>query len=591
MTEATAIKNTEKTQTTATMLYQVAMSQPTSHLFEVTLYISNWQEDRLNLKMPVWTPGSYLVREYSRHLQDFFAEDSGSKKSLVSRKISKNHWEIFTKNISKITVNYRVYANDLTVRTNHLDATHGYFNPAALLMFIPELTQQPIAVRIVLPQADWQVSTTLPLVVGENHTYIAQDFDTLVDTPFEIGKQEIYNFEVLGKPHQFAIWGEGNIKPQQVIRDTKKIIETEAKLFGGLPYEKYLFLLHLSSSGYGGLEHKDCCTLNYPRLGFRNVDKYYRFIQLVAHEFFHLWNIKRIRPQALETFDYEQENYTSSLWFSEGTTSYYDLLIPLRSGIYNRQKFLDNLSKDLTRYLTIPGRKVQPLARSSFDAWIKLYRRDGYSDNNQISYYLKGQFVSLLLDLLIRDKHNNKKSLDDVMGLMWQRFGQEEIGFTPQQLQQTIEEIAEQDLSEFFFSYLETTAELPFDNYLKPFGLRVKPIQDKEPVPHWGLKVSSENGKNVIKFVEANSPAAIVGIDIGDELLAIEGIKIKPGELNEHLKNYRPGDRIAVAFFHQDKLQSTSLTLAEPRPIRYEIVQDDNLSELQKQNLLGWLGE
>ena len=589
MTEATAIKNSEKIQTNATMFYQVEMSQPTSHLFEVTLRISNWQETQLDLKMPVWTPGSYLVREYARHVQDFAAEDSSSQKSLVSRKISKNHWQIVTENVSEIIVSYRVYANDLTVRTNHLDATHGYFNPAALFMFVPGLTQESITIKIVPPQEDWQVSTTLTPVAEEENTYIAQDFDTLVDTPFEIGQQEIFDFEVLGKPHQLAIWGQGNIKQKQVIKDTKKIIETEAKIFGGLPYEKYLFLLHLSGSGYGGLEHKDCCTLNYPRLGFRDRDKYNRFLQLVAHEFFHLWNIKRIRPQALETFDYEQENYTSSLWFSEGTTSYYDILIPLRSGVYNRKKFLENLSKDLTRYLTIPGRHVQPLGESSFDAWIKLYRRDGYSDNNQISYYLKGQFVSLLLDLLIRAKYHNQRSLDDVMRLLWQRFGKEEIGFTPQQLQQSIEEIAEQDLSIFFHNYLETTAELPFDDYLQPFGLKVKPIPDKEPVPHLGLKVSTENGRESIKFVEANSPAAIAGIDIGDELLAIEGLKVKSGELNEHLKSYQSGDRISVTIFHQDELKTLSATLAEPRPIRYEIVQDHNLSDLQQQNLSGWL--
>ncbi len=589
MTEATAIQNLEETHARTTMFYKVGMSQPTSHLFEVTLRLSNWQEDRLNLKMPVWTPGSYLVREYARHLQDFTAEDSSSQKSLLSHKVSKNHWQIVTENISCITVNYRVYANDLTVRTNHLDDTHGYFNPAALFMFIPGLTQQPITVQIVTPQEDWQVTTILTPVKGEKNTYIAQDFDTLVDTPFEIGKQQIYDFEVLGKPHQFAIWGQGNINQQQVIKDTKKIIEAEAELFGGLPYEKYLFLLHLSGSGYGGLEHKNCCTLNYPRLGFRDRDKYNRFMQLVAHEFFHLWNIKRIRPQALETFDYEQENYTSSLWFSEGTTSYYDILIPLRSGIYNRKKFLENLSKDLTRYLTIPGRNVQPLGESSFDAWIKLYRRDGYSNNNQISYYLKGQFVSLLLDLLIREKYHNQRSLDDVMLLMWQRFGKKEIGFTPQQLQQTIEEIAEQDLSDFFYRYLETTAELPFDDYLKPFGLRVKPIQDKEPVPHLGLKVNTKNGSEVIEFVEANSPAAIAGIDIGDELLAIEGIKVRSEDLNEHLKNYQSGDRISVTIFHQDELKTLSATLTKPRPIRYEIVHCDNISDLQKQNLSGWL--
>ena len=213
-----------------------------------------------------------------------------------------------------------------------------------------------------------------------------------------------------------------------MIHDTQKIIEVEAKLYDGLPYEHYLFILHLSNSGFGGLEHKYCCSLNYSRFGFRSKDKYSRFTQLVAHEFFHLWNVKRIRPKALETFDYTQENYTKSLWFSEGTTSYYDLLIPLWAGIYDESVFLENLSKEITRFLNIPGRKTQPLQESSFDAWIKLYRRDSNSDNCQISYYLKGELVSLLLDLRIRAHHQNQSSLDDVMRIMWDKFGKDEIG-------------------------------------------------------------------------------------------------------------------------------------------------------------------
>lgn len=408
MTEATAIRHPKPINTSASLSYQVAMSQPASHLFEVTLQVSNWQSATLDLKMPVWTPGSYLVREYARHLQDFQATGGGS--DLSSRKLSKNYWQVNTAGVTEIKVSYRIYANELTVRTNHLDNTHGYFNGAALFFFIPGLEQQPIEVQIIPPQSDWQVATTLPKLSGKTNTFIAQDFDTLVDTPIEIGTQRTYDFEVLGKPHSLAIWSQGNANPEQIIADTKKVIAIEAEIFGGLPYEQYLFLLHLSGNGYGGLEHKDCCTLNYPRFGFRDREKYERFIQLVAHEFFHLWNVKRIRPKALENFDYERENYTTSLWFCEGTTSYYDLLIPLRAGIYNRQTCLKNFSKDITKYLNTIGRKVQPLGESSYDAWIKLYRRHASSDNNQISYYLKGQFVSLLLDILIRAKHQNQRS-------------------------------------------------------------------------------------------------------------------------------------------------------------------------------------
>ncbi|HHP7232382.1 MAG TPA: M61 family metallopeptidase [Xenococcaceae cyanobacterium] len=576
--------------TKTTMFYQVAMPQPQTHLFEVTLQINHWQKKALNLKMPVWTPGSYLLREYSRHIQDFEAISSNSEQKLVSRKITKNHWQIITNNQTEITIKYRVFANDLTVRTNHLDATHGYFNGAALFMFIPELIQQPLKLQILPPKPEWEVTTTLANIPEKPHTFIAPDFDTLVDSPVEVGQQKISSFEVLDKPHYYAVWGQGNAQIKQIIKDTKKIIETEAKIFDGLPYEKYLFLLHLSGSGYGGLEHKECCTLNYPRLGFKNKEKYQRFMQLVAHEFFHLWNIKRIRPKALETFDYEQENYTTSLWFSEGVTSYYDMLIPLKAGIYNRKKFLDNLSKDITKYLSIPGRNIQPLDESSFDAWIKLYRREAHSDNNQISYYLKGELVALLLDLLIRNKHQNQKSLDDVMRIMWERYGKAEIGFTPEDLQQVFEEVAEQDLSDFFRCYLETTKALPFDAYFAPFGLKLKPIHDKEAIPYLGIKVQTEGGKEIVKFTEASSPAAIAGIDPNDELLAIDRIRVTADTLNERLKDYHPGESITITLFHQDELLTVSATLSEPQPTRYEVILLENASEAQHHNLTGWLG-
>ena len=588
MTEATAIRQPKPTSQTANLFYQVAMSQPASHLFEVTLQVSNWQSDTLDLKMPVWTPGSYLVREYARHLQDFSACNNQGK--LISRKEGKNHWQVATAGASKIKVSYRIYANDLTVRTNHLDATHGYFNGAALFFFIPGLEQQLIKVKIVPPYSDWQVTTTLPMVENEENTFLAQDFDTLVDTPVEIGTQQVHDFEVLGKPHSLAIWSQGNAKPEQIIADTTKVIEVEAKMFGGLPYEQYLFLLHLSGSGYGGLEHKDCCTLNYPRFGFRDREKYERFIQLVAHEFFHLWNVKRIRPKVLETFNYEAENYTTSLWFCEGTTSYYDILIPLRAGIYKRKTCLKNFSKDISKYLNTVGRTVQPLGESSYDAWIKLYRRDAYSDNNQISYYLKGELVSLLLDLLIRAKHHNKRSLDDVMRLMWERFGQEETGFSEAQLRDTIAEVASENLDDFFTRYIETTEELPFDDYLNPFGLYLKTVTESD-APYLGIKVQSNNNREVIEFVATQSPAALGGIDAKDELLAIDGMKVDAKSLNERLKDYQPEDTIQVTVFHNDELKTLSVTLAKPQSNSYKLAIKDDLSPEQQQNLIGWLGD
>nr|MDJ0511233.1 M61 family metallopeptidase [Crocosphaera sp.] len=478
---------------------------------------------------------------------------------------------------------------ELTVRTNHLDNSHGYFNGAALFYYIPGLEICPITIEIVLPNSGWKISTALPAVEESVNQFYAQDFDTLVDSPFEIGTQAIYSFEVLGKPHKYAIWGTGNINPNKLIEDTKKIIETEAKLFGGLPYDNYLFILHLTHNSFGGLEHKNSCSLIYSRFNFRDTDKYNRFLQLVAHEFFHLWNVKRIRPKALEKFDYDNENYTPSLWFSEGTTSYYDMVIPLRAGIYDLQKFLKILSKEITRFLNTPGRKVQPLSESSFDAWIKLYRRDNNSDNSQISYYLKGELVSLLLDLLIRAKYQNKRSLDNVMVQMWEQFGKTETGFTSHQLQRVIESVADMDLQSFFNLYIDSIEELPFNKYLEPFGLKVKPVL--EEIPYLGIRVQSENNKEIIKFVEKGSPASLEGIDPEDELLAINGIRVTAEQLNERLKEYQTGEIISLTLFHQDELRNFSVTLGKPQPTRYEVIPIENPSTLQQENLTGWLGK
>ncbi len=604
MTEATQTRPAALPRTVQ-MLYQVAMPQPESHLFEVTLRVKGWSHNLLDLKMPVWTPGSYLVREYARHLQNFTVSqgaarqdaDQASESKLTWRKCSKNHWQIETDGVSEIEIRYRIFANELTVRTNHLDATHGFFNGAALFFFIPGFEQQPIQVTIA-PPPEWRVTTTLP-PSGQTNTFVAADFDTLVDSPFEIGSHQLYEFEAMGKPHQFAIWGRSNLKIDRLIADTQKVIETEAEIFGGLPYDRYLFLVHLASQGFGGLEHKNSCTLLYSRLGFRTDDRYNAFIQLVAHEFFHLWNIKRIRPKGLEVFDYEAENYTPSLWFSEGTTSYYDLTIPLRAGIYDVKAFLKLLGKEISQFLTVPGRRVQPLSESSFDAWIKLYRRDANSNNSQISYYLKGEMVSLLLDLLIRAKHGNRRSLDDVLRILWQKFGQsgldennvgQEVGFTPEQLEETIASVAETDLSEFFSRYLHTTAELPFDEYLQPFGLQIQPESLEHLSPYLGLAAKSENGKEIVKFVESGSPAAQGGIDPEDELLAIDGLRIKADQLSDRLKDYAPGDILSLTLFHQDELRTCSITLGSPRPAAYQVVPVEKPSIAQQKNFKGWLG-
>ncbi len=571
---------------TPTLAYVVAMPHPHTHLFEVTARIDQWLLPTLDLKMPVWTPGSYLVREYARHIPKLIAK-SVEDQPLLTTKIAKNHWQIVTAGHQQITVQYQVFANELTVRTNHLDATHGYFNPAALFFYIPGQEQQPIEITIE-PPIGWQVTTPLPST--QPNIFEAANFNQLVDSPFEIGQHQVHDFTAAGKPHQLAIWGEGNLDTAQAIADMQKIIGTTAQIFGQLPYDRYLFLLHLSAHSYGGLEHKNCCSLLYPRWQLRSPENYQRFIQLVAHEFFHLWNVKRIFPQAFEKLDYDQENYTPSLWFSEGVTSYYDLLIPGRAGIYDRSTFLKELSKEISRYLTTAGRLVQPLTASSFDAWIKLYRPDANSSNSQMSYYLKGAMVTLLLDLLIRDRSNGQRSFDDVLRQLWQDYGQSERGFTPTGLEELIQVVAGVNLQEFYQNYLYGLTELPFNEYLRPFGLEIV-AADPEPLPPcWGAVVRNEQGQAVIKTVVSDSPAALAGIDAGDVLLAIDGYKVTAEQLPDRLLNYQPGQDIQVTVFHQDQLRSYRVQLDQPQPTKYELAMLPQVTPQQLYNLQLWAG-
>ncbi|AFY73028.1 putative protease with the C-terminal PDZ domain [Synechococcus sp. PCC 7502] len=574
--------------------YVVSMPQPENHLFNVQLTISEWIEEFIDLHLPVWSPGSYLVREYAKHLQNFNAINLDGK-NLNWQKITKNHWRVHTSK-QPCQISYQIFAHELTVRTNHLDASHGYFNGAATFMFVPHHEDHSFTVEIVLPSENWQIATALPHFEYQPSVFFADRYDTLADSPFEIGIHTQVKFEVQGKPHELIIWGEGNLDMAQVETDTKAIITTEADLFGGLPYDHYVFILHLSNA-YGGLEHRNCCSLIYPRFNFRG-DQYLKFMNLVAHEFFHTWNVKRIRPKALEKYDYDQENYTTSLWFAEGATSYYDQIIPLRARVYGKEQFLKNLGETITRLQNTPGRQVQSLYESSFDTWIKLYRPDANSPNSQISYYLKGELVSLLLDLAIRISSNHARSLDDVMRSLWQKFGnpdgnlnsEAEIGYTEADLYEVIATVAGSNLQDFLEKHIYTTDELDYNYYFEPFGIELYSGYAQKSV-YTGISVRSNNGTAVVKSVDANSPAQLVGIDPNDEILAINNFRVTPESFSDRLQDFQANTEITITLFKQDQLKQVLLKLENPRCDRFLVSQIKKPNLIQQENLRGWLGE
>jgi predicted metalloprotease with PDZ domain len=399
--------------------YTVSLTKPWTHLLEVEMRVK-WQRmpDKTEIKMPVWTPGSYLVREYARHVQDFKVRGS-SGGELAWRKTNKNTWQIDSKGIREFVASYQVYSNELTVRTNEVNDEHAFWNNAALLMFVKDHLRAPSILK-VNPYGNWKVGTGLPPVAGQPNTFRAENFDVLYDSPFEVSDYREIAFTAKGKPHRFIVTGDGNYDLDEIARDTTKIIEEGFNIFGELPYENYVFILNLR--GGGGLEHLNSTALQWNRFGFKPAGRYSAFLALVAHEYFHLWNIKRIRPDTLGPFDYENENYTKSLWVAEGATSYFEGVMMRRAGLVSDQQILSTKASMISALHSRPGRFETSLEDASQDAWIKYYRQDENSVNNQISYYDKGEIVNFLLDIEIRTASKGAKSLDDVMQYLYNEF-------------------------------------------------------------------------------------------------------------------------------------------------------------------------
>src|SRR5256885_2519260 len=377
------------------ILFTVSMPRPWTHLLEVEMRLqipANLNvPNETDLIMPVWTPGSYLIREFARNVQDFAANDLRGAK-LEWTRVDKNTWRVRTNGARQWRVFYRVYANELTVRTNELNSDHAFWNNAALLMYPEGKLNAPATVRVV-PYGNWKVATGLPPVSGQANTFRAENFDILYDSPFEVSNFKQIDFTVRGVPHRIVIDGEGNYDTSRMRADVQKIVEAETSMLGVIPYHDYTFILHLRSNTGGGLENLNSPALGFRRFNFSTERGWQSFYGLVAHEFFHPWNVKRIRPDTLGPFDYTKENYTRNLWVAEGITSYYGDLMVRRAGLVSDKDYLEELARKIQNFQKTPGRLEMSAEDASFNPRIKEYRPDENSVNSQISYYDKGELL------------------------------------------------------------------------------------------------------------------------------------------------------------------------------------------------------
>lgn len=557
--------------------YTVSMRRPWTHLLEVEMNLK-WRTSpqKVELKMPVWTPGSYLIREYARHVQGFGVK-AGSR-ALEWRKISKNTWEVDTKGANEITVTYAVYSNELTVRTNELNDEHAFWNNAALLLYPKGGLGLPSTVT-VQPYSNWKIATGLPKAGGAANVFRAPNFDVLYDSPFEVSNFNETTFEVAGKPHRIVITGEGNYDLKQIAVDTAKIAEECRKIFGDMPFDDYTIIVNLR--GGGGLEHLNSTALQWDRFGFKPHSRYISFLNLVAHEYFHLWNVKRIKPDALGPFDYENENYTKLLWVAEGTTSYYEGILLRRAGLITANAFLDGKAAMIEDLQTQPGRFETSLEDASFDAWIKYYRRDANAVNNQISYYDKGDIVSMLLDITIRTASNGQRSMDDLLRHLYREYGLKGKNYSPADLQAAAEQVAGRPLEEFFDKYVRGVAEIDYGPILGGVGLKVNITEPNRNKAYIGADLAESDGRLTVRAVPADTPAYEQGLNVGDQIVAIDGYRASRNFLQTYLNEKKPNDRVKLTIFRFDRIREVDFLLGSDRRKEYSIVPVDEPTAVQ----------
>lgn len=562
--------------------YQIVPVDPALHLFEVTLDIAAPAADGQIVSLPAWIPGSYMIREFARNIVHISASCDDRRVRLS--KLDKHTWRAAPCK-GTLQLRYQVYAWDLSVRAAHLDQTHGFFNGTSVFLKVHGKEHLPHIVDIQAPAGEayaaWRVATSMREHKARRHrfgTYIADDYDELIDHPVEMGEFELIRFEAHGVPHEMAITGRvPKLDTARLAADLKKICESQIALFEpaakAAPMERYVFLTLAVGDGYGGLEHRAstaliCARNDLPVIGQADMSDAYRsFLGLCSHEYFHTWNVKRIKPAVFAPYDLSQENYTSLLWLFEGFTSYYDDLMLLRSGVIDSGAYLKLLEKSINGVLRSSGRTKQSVAESSFDAWTKYYRQDENAPNAIVSYYAKGSQVALLLDLIIRRDTRGKRSLDDVMRALWRRYGRQFYsakggrGVEEHDIEALFDEITGLKLKSVFDLAVRGTRDLPLAEAFASFGIL---MNDKRKSGKPSLNVRTQRDGNDCKLgsVHEGGPAHRAGLSAGDVLVAINGLRVTASNLDGLLQRYRVGDEIEVHAFRRDELMHFSLTLA-----------------------------
>ncbi|MFG0328594.1 MAG: M61 family metallopeptidase [Phycisphaerales bacterium] len=589
--------------------YTVSLHAPQTQTVDLTVEIGDLEADTVDFYLPVWRPGKYEVLDPVGTLRAFHASDAESGMRLPVERIDKSGWRVTTNGAERVRVEYMIYANSLGDRTRHVDDSHAFLSGSSVFLYSPKHRDDPVIVRVEAPDG-WRIATGLEPHPDLEHAVTAPNYDVLVDSPLEIGLHDLLEFEAAGLPHEIVIWGDADYDADRLREDFATIVEEQLEIFGSAPYKRYVFLIHVGKGAGGGTEHLNSTIMQTSRAALEDEGAYERFLGLVSHEFFHTWNVKQLRPSGIHPYDYQRENYTRLLWVAEGTTSYYDDLTLARGGLIGEKDYLRRIGNSINSLRSRPGRLVQSLEDSSYDAWTKFNKSSPDDVNTEVSFYSKGALVSLLLDLRLRETTGNRVSLDTIMREMYERYPLSGPGFTPEDFVSVINELSGADFNAFFEAYVRGVDEPDFETALPVVGLELyfdaadddelenEAAESTEEEPGAGspdppmkayLGVDLSGAR--VRAVRSDGPAYHAGIIVDDELLAVDGRRVRSGgDLDEIIEGREPGDAIEVVFFRRDDLRSVQIELLGVPDGEWKIRRVDDPSDEQRAAYETWIG-
>lgn len=564
--------------------YKIDLTQPEHQRGDVSITFPETNEQFLDIKMPAWRTGYYRILNLANGIRDFTAKTNGQ--NLRWEKVDKSTWRIhLPKNAGEVTVNYEIYADQLGRRSRHIDDSHAYLDASAVFMYADKWRNDPVKVSLDVP-SEWRSYSGMER--EGDHSFVADNWDVLVDSPIETGINKHFAFEQGGRDYEVVFWGEGNYDAEQTVADLEKLVATGDSIWSSYPFERYVFMIHATSGAGGATEHKNSTVIQRPRYSFASRDDYLSFMSTASHEFVHTWNVKAYRPDGLVPYDYQKENYTDLFWIAEGSTSYFQNHLLLHAGVMEPDEYFERLASGIDRYKAKPGRKVMSVAEASFEAWIDQYGDRAHNDS--VSIYSEGALVSWMLDNALLEATDGEVSYRDVHNELYKRFDADEKGFKASDVLAILNDLTGDSWQQWWQNNVEApAADIPFEKMLNDAGLELVYEENDEPENWTGWRASKVDGGMELTQVSRGSPAWEAGFRPDDVIVAYDGHTVMQGRFKEALQEYEAGDEVKVTFFRRNQLHEKTLKLEQAPATDASIKPVDAPTAQQKARFLQWL--